>query len=667
MGMKRRLKVLVCSMLGMLLGLAMLLPVRIAKAEPTPGPAPVESSPVDTSSGAAAEDPKPVNPDARPIEAKTDDTDLDEAPNPAALQLPISVTGKEVQVASAPTPGNVSVVGAVWDGSQTVATYLRTVTKDGKTTSWQEVDAEPAPVGKNGTSAVTVIDTKSVQVATVSSRPLNVTLSVVDPQASLSARAASTGVQPGLPVIRTRADWGADESLVRSSPTYAQVKGVVVHHTEGANGYSAAQVPAIIRGTYAYHVITRGWNDIGYNVLVDKFGVAWEGRRGGLDKAVQGAHAVNFNHVTFGISLMGSYMTARPTPEALDTISRVIAWKFNLHGVAARGTYTNYGKTYPTITGHRDVQATDCPGTYLYPQLGNIRSKVAGFLAQYQAAAPVVVSAYTAGTKPVGLTTYVWGTAAGGEGARVSVYARVGGRWSLSQSGMVKSNDSYALPLTYGHNTAGQYTFKVVVTNGGKTYHSREVTLTRTVAHFPVTAVSAGKKVVGQATYVWGSAPKARGARVEVHALVAARWSVSQRGTVSSSGSYVLPLTYGADTVGKYRFRVAVTTAAGTAYSSQFDFTRTTSITVASAGTKPVNELTFVWGNVPGAAGSGMSVEVYVNDVWATSQLGAVRSNGSYALPLTYGSNLPGTYRYRVVVGTSVGKYYSPAFELTRT
>jgi uncharacterized protein with LGFP repeats len=89
----------------------------------------------------------------------------------------------------------------------------------------------------------------------------------------------------GRPVIRSRAEWGADESLRTEAPSYSRtLEAVTVHHTAGSNDYTEARCPAVLRGIYAFHVKSRGWSDIGYNVLVDRFGTAWEGRAGGLDR-----------------------------------------------------------------------------------------------------------------------------------------------------------------------------------------------------------------------------------------------------------------------------------------------------------------------------------------------------------------------------------------------
>jgi len=84
----------------------------------------------------------------------------------------------------------------------------------------------------------------------------------------------------------------------------------LVHHTVGTNTYTAAQVPAIIRGIYDFHVNGRGWSDVGYQFLIDRFGRIWEGRAGGVDKAVLGAQAGGYNSGSFGASVMGDYTSA---------------------------------------------------------------------------------------------------------------------------------------------------------------------------------------------------------------------------------------------------------------------------------------------------------------------------------------------------------------------
>src|SRR3712207_1623660 len=98
------------------------------------------------------------------------------------------------------------------------------------------------------------------------------------PEITDQAHAASA-----MPPIYSRAQWGADESLMGWDPQYAPtIKAATIHHTADGNNYAAADVPAILRSMYAYHAVSRGWGDIGYNVIVDKFGRAWEGRTGGL-------------------------------------------------------------------------------------------------------------------------------------------------------------------------------------------------------------------------------------------------------------------------------------------------------------------------------------------------------------------------------------------------
>ncbi len=97
-------------------------------------------------------------------------------------------------------------------------------------------------------------------------------------------------------MIVTRAQWGADESLRRGSPSYATVKMAFVHHTDTGNDYTAADAPAIVRAIYAYHTQTLGWSDIGYDFLIDRFGTIYEGRYGGVARGRRGRAGARLQH-----------------------------------------------------------------------------------------------------------------------------------------------------------------------------------------------------------------------------------------------------------------------------------------------------------------------------------------------------------------------------------
>lgn len=190
-----------------------------------------------------------------------------------------------------------------------------------------------------------------------------------------SLPAAVTTSAAAAPLIYSRAQWGADESIMRWTPEIGTVRGAVIHHTAGTNDYTAAQVPSILRGIYSYHSISRGWGDIGYNFLVDKFGRVWEGRSGGIDRATIGAHASGVNSQMFGISVMGNYEQAAFPQVAMDSVERLAAWKLGLHGVSANGRSLVNGVDRPAIVGHRDVGQTACPGRNIYGRLATIRAQ----------------------------------------------------------------------------------------------------------------------------------------------------------------------------------------------------------------------------------------------------------------------------------------------------
>ena len=177
------------------------------------------------------------------------------------------------------------------------------------------------------------------------------------------------------PVIYSRQQWGANENLRdKGSLRYSEVHAGFVHHTVNGNDYSRSEVPGILRSIYAYHTQSRGWSDVGYNFLVDKFGRIWEGRAGGIDRPVVGAHTLGYNDYAFAMSAIGNFDVRRPPTAMVEAYGSLMAWKLSLHGVDASSPKQTVGsRTFPAINGHRDAGSTACPGRYLYAQLSTIR------------------------------------------------------------------------------------------------------------------------------------------------------------------------------------------------------------------------------------------------------------------------------------------------------
>ncbi|MDQ3615950.1 MAG: FG-GAP-like repeat-containing protein [Actinomycetota bacterium] len=322
----------------------------------------------------------------------------------AALSAPAPVTGY-------------ATVGVTWDegaigDDEYIAVSVRTF-EDGDWSAWEaaEYDPEHGPDPwsvesskiRSGTEPIVVGEVDEVQVkATTDSgeAPQEMAVVIVDPgetaasaveqpaidtaipgetdgSASLaSADTALAAASVSKPRIYSRAQWGADERMRDpGSLRYGTISAGFVHHTVNANGYTAEQVPALLRGIYAYHTQSQGWSDIGYNFLVDRFGRIWEGRYGGVDRPVVGAHTLGYNEYSFAMSAVGNFDIAQPSAAMLDAYGRLFAWKLSLHGVNAASTRQRVGSSYfEAINGHRDAGQTACPGRYLYAKLPAIRT-----------------------------------------------------------------------------------------------------------------------------------------------------------------------------------------------------------------------------------------------------------------------------------------------------
>ena len=326
---------------------------------------------------------------------------------PVEAPIPFAMVGLELP-AGATARVRTSDDGASWGGW--MATDRLVVGDDGPDAS--SIESAQAQDAGRFTQGLWVGGASWLQVELRGADPSEVGASFIDTLGLAAGgdavAAAATEVTAGelssaavaMPGVVSRAGWGADESLRSGSPSYADgVRYAVIHHTAGTNSYTEREAPAVVRGIYAYHTTILGWSDIGYNVLVDRYGNIYEGRAGGLENAVIGAHAQGFNTGSLGVSVLGEFTSSAPPQRAFDAVSDVVAWVFRRHGVSPAGSVliTSGGSTkYPagmqvpmsTIFGHRDAGETECPGNAYYARLPALRMTVAARIPQLAPPAP---------------------------------------------------------------------------------------------------------------------------------------------------------------------------------------------------------------------------------------------------------------------------------------
>ncbi|MGF0117763.1 peptidoglycan recognition protein family protein [Promicromonospora sp. Marseille-Q5078] len=303
------------------------------------------------------------------------------------------------------------VAGVTWDeaASSEVTEVAVRVREGGAWTDWQSLGLDGVTVdgGRAGTEPIVSTGADGVQarVRTADGTPPSgIQVDVVDPGTSRadayvgddSAPASSANAGTGFeirPHVVTRSGWGADESLAGTWPeTSKELKAIYVHHTAGTNGYRESQSAALVRGIYAYHTKSRGWPDIGYQFLVDKYGNIFQGRKDARVDNPIGAQAGGYNTGTIGVSAMGNFDTARPTSALLTAMAKVIAWKSYQYRIDPKGTTTlmTGGSTgtgtrakpgtkvrVPTVLMHRTTNETACPGRYLAAKMSTLRSGAA--------------------------------------------------------------------------------------------------------------------------------------------------------------------------------------------------------------------------------------------------------------------------------------------------
>jgi hypothetical protein len=311
-------------------------------------------------------------------------------------------------------PMRFNMVGLNWNGGAEPGIALRVRKEGGTWSDWTTVppqtDGAPDPRSdEGGTEAVSAPvwagEADQVQYR-VSRRPPDLRLHFINTTGTATAAdrvettlrgvvneatvavagLASAEADGTAPAMMSRAEWSGGQCDPRGRPEMGKVKAAFIHHTVTANDYSRAQAPSMVLGICRYHRYSNGWDDIGYNFLVDKYGRLYEGRAGGIGRAVIGAQVQGFNDQSTGIANLGTHSSKRQSRRALRATARLLRWKLPHHGATTGGSVrlTSRGGSlnpYPNgqkvrlkrISGHRDAQRNECPGSALYGQLKRLR------------------------------------------------------------------------------------------------------------------------------------------------------------------------------------------------------------------------------------------------------------------------------------------------------
>ncbi len=329
-------------------------------------------------------------------------------------------------------------------------------------TGWKNLDQDGAQAPGHFTGALVSVDRATAyQVRNLPAGPRRWRAAAINTSDGPTVRVAAArgDAAAAAAPCKSRADWGADESISGWSrgdaQTYYPLQALTVHHTAGSNDPNQ-DYAATVRAIYSFHVQSNGWSDIGYQYLVDGNGVVYEGRNAGhtsksclyaggdgsdfahqttTDRIVTGAHVANYNSGNAGVALMGCYEptsacagSTTPPPAAVNGLEDLLASLSTRHALDPTGKihYVNpvngVTKDVSTISAHRDWEATACPGNNLYTQLPAIRTEVA----RRTTSSPPA----TAPGAPTGLTgsaagdsvTLSWAAPASNGGAAISSY-----------------------------------------------------------------------------------------------------------------------------------------------------------------------------------------------------------------------------------------------------
>ena len=360
-----------------------------------------------------------------------------------------------------------STIGILFDDAPTEPVMMRTQAADGSWDDWREVGVESdegpdadtseaaAAPASYGTEPIWVDEAVGYELSVGAGDADGAEVALVRDELQRTVTEATPLAGAALPRpfdIHLRSEWGARASSTSNAST---VKLAVVHHSASSNSYSPADVPGVLRSIQAFHMDGRGWSDIAYNFVVDKYGGIWEGRGGGIDNPVIGAHAMGFNTTSVGVMVIGDYIAATPTGAALESVSQVIGWKLAMHNVDPAGQvdFVSGGSTsipagqtvsLPRVVGHQDVGQTGCPGS-IRGSLGFIRARAQDWTNYLRAASTPVGAVDALDVGPGNVTASGWAADPDATGP-VEVRLAIAGLTAVATTGLSRPDVPSAIP-----------------------------------------------------------------------------------------------------------------------------------------------------------------------------------------------------------------------------
>ena len=517
----------------------------------------------------------------RPYVPKAIEFELPAAPVPAGIAANRGFVSPEIR-----TPKRFNLVGFAWRGWAVPAIAVRARRDGDPWTRWTPVGEDGRHGRSRSTSTPVWVGEADLVQYRMSRRVPGLRLHFVNTtgtatagdraltrlrtlaQAAVVRIAPAWGATTRRPRIRPRSDWGASQCPARRV-NYGAVRGAVVHHTVTANEYSRAQAPAAILAVCRFHRNTNGWDDIGYNFVVDRFGQIWEGRAGGVDEAVMGAHAQGYNAQTTGIANLGTFSSVPQSEAAIDGMSRLLRWKLANHGLPTYGTarLTSAGgpsarypagdtRRFPRVMGHRNTGATACPGDQLYFQLGDLRKRMgerrpAGERVRLVAPLPEVVTHSPNGVTFTGQMLDGERLAIAGETVQLQRLGRMGWRRIAEAETDVEGNFAAVTPVTrysvLRWEFPGDGTYRPFRGDGAGVQVAPLLTLAASTD-----TAETGEEITFSGTI---DPAKREGIRLVVSRFdeETQRWRrVSRRGMKPSNGAFSARRTF--DGAGRYRF-----------------------------------------------------------------------------------------------------------------